>query len=52
MKFAKSQDLKLLYWCAEVNSPSKARIIDMPRAMSPQLNTFKYYAETEIQILI
>ena len=34
MKFTKSQDLKLLYSSAEVNSPSKTRIIDMQKGTS------------------
>jgi len=34
MKFGKSQDLKLLYQFAEVNSPSKTRTIDMQKETS------------------
>ena len=34
MKFSKSQDLKLLYWSTEVNSPSKTKIIDMQKEKS------------------
>ena len=34
MKFTTSQDLKLLYSFAKVNSPSKTRIIDMQKETS------------------
>ena len=34
MKFSKSQDLKLLYWSTEFNSPSKKIIIDMEKEPS------------------
>jgi len=34
MTFTKSQDLKLLYWYVEVNSPSRTKIIEMKKETS------------------